>query len=329
MSHEITASEREILLGAAISAPSMHNTQPWRFRFDRDRIHVYVDLARALPIEDPDRRMLLMSAGTALFNLRVAAAHLGYLSVVHRLPDETHPTLVATVVLSRHAHPVDAGELYWELGRRRTNRFPYSDVRIPEQVRAKLCDAAVQENAQLEWVSNPLRREWLKELLLHARLEDAFSPPKRDERRQWVGGDRQLDGVPASALGPRPGSSHAPVRDLSASTADLMRPVAMYEHDPQLVVLSTSADRPVDRLRAGEALERVLLVATAHRVSASLLNQPVERADFRWQVRAPYGPWTEPQAVLRLGYGPEIPPTPRRSVEEFLIDAQVPGSGVE
>ncbi|RAJ46442.1 hypothetical protein K353_00820 [Kitasatospora sp. SolWspMP-SS2h] len=67
------------LVAAAGAAPSLHNTQPWRFRptADGPGVLVFADPARAVPLADPDGRAMLLSVGAALFNLRVAAARLG------------------------------------------------------------------------------------------------------------------------------------------------------------------------------------------------------------------------------------------------------------
>ena len=61
----------------AVLAPSGHNTQPWRFRFDDDAIELHADRTRALPVIDPDDREMTISCGTALLHLRLALEHAG------------------------------------------------------------------------------------------------------------------------------------------------------------------------------------------------------------------------------------------------------------
>ena len=129
---------REVLLQAAVAAPSMHNTQPWRFRFDENTIEVFRDRARELPAEDPDGRMLHLSLGAACFNLRVAAAHLGLRAIVGHVVDPDRPDLVAVVELSPDGPPADIGGLYESIPLRRTNRNPYLDTRLP--VRTRVAD---------------------------------------------------------------------------------------------------------------------------------------------------------------------------------------------
>ena len=84
-----------------------------------------------------------------------------------------------------------------------------------------------------------------------------------------------------------------------------------------LAVLSTRFSAPADWLRAGQALQRVLLTAAARGVATTPLTQPLETADA-WLVRDPRSGVEEPQMILRLGYGLPVPPTPRRPVCEVL-----------
>ena len=125
--------------------------------------------------------------------------------------------------------------------------------------------------------------------------------------------------MPSGALGPRVAGGDPVVRDLAATGADELRPVADFERAPQFAVLATRYDGPIEWLRAGQALERVLLEATAQGVSTSLLNQAIEHEGLRWQINDPLGPWQRPQAVIRFGYGPPVPPTPRRPIADVLI----------
>ncbi|HEY3002137.1 MAG TPA: nitroreductase family protein, partial [Kribbellaceae bacterium] len=73
---QLTAEQLDILLTAAVAAPSMHNTQPWRFEVGGRAIDVFLDESRSLPAEDPSGRAMRIAAGAAVLNLRIAAAHL-------------------------------------------------------------------------------------------------------------------------------------------------------------------------------------------------------------------------------------------------------------
>ncbi|TCN42229.1 hypothetical protein EV644_104611 [Kribbella orskensis] len=315
-----TGRDRDELLRAAVAAPSMHNTQPWRFRFDGCVIEVHRDRARELPAEDPDRRMLHVSLGAAVFNLRVEAAHLAYGSQVRSVLDRARPDLVAEVEL------VGAGAETEELYRlapylqvRRTNRQPYQDRRVPDEVRRLLDVSSRLEGTELQWIGDRARLKWLYLATNDADLEDDRNAARSEERRLWVGGDRTADGIPSTALGPRATSPDSPARDMAAMPADSGRPMATFEQEPQLAILATRRDGPAEWLRAGQAMQRVLLEATANGLSTSLLNQAIEHDTLRWLVHDPLGSWTRPQAVIRFGYGPPVPPTPRRPISDVLL----------
>ena len=97
----LDAATLEKLISAAVAAPSIHNTQPWRYRLDPDTttLEVQAVVERNLPYADPMGRALHLSVGAALFNLRVAVAHFGWEPVVRLLPHPADPCILAAVRL--------------------------------------------------------------------------------------------------------------------------------------------------------------------------------------------------------------------------------------
>ncbi|TDU83792.1 nitroreductase family protein [Kribbella voronezhensis] len=315
-----TGQDRDELLRAAVAAPSMHNTQPWKFRFTGSVIEVYRDRSRELPAEDPDRRMLYLSLGAAVFNLKVAAADLAYGAVVRSVLDRARPDLVAEVELTAGGAELEQlRQLAPSVRLRRTNRRPYSRERIPVGARKLLDLSARLEGSQLQWLDDETRVNWVHLATADANQEDDRSPTRTGERRLWVGGQRSVDGIPTGSLGPRPDRPGAPVRDMAATPADANRVAAAFETSPQLAILATRRDGPAEWLRAGQAMERVLLEATAAGLATSLLNQAIEHDTLRWLLHDPLGAWTRPQAVIRFGYGPAVPATPRRPIADVLL----------
>jgi nitroreductase len=253
--------DRDELLRAAVAAPSLHNSQPWKFRFRGAVVEVHRDRARELPAEDPNGRMLFLSLGAAILNLRVGAAQLGLGAAARNVLDRRRPDLVAEVDLLPPGPELEKLRvLAPSVHERRSNRGPYTEERLPDELCRLLDLTAMLERAELTWLDAPARLKWLR-----LAMDD----------------DKQ---------------------------------------DPQLAVLSTRYDGPVEWLRAGQAMQRVLLVATAHGVATSVLNQAIVHDALRWLVNDPLGTWHRPQAVIRFGYGPQVPPTPRRPLSEFLLD---------
>jgi nitroreductase len=309
------------LLAAAVAAPSMHNTQPWRFRVGRDShtIELRADPARTLRYGDPDGRAVHIACGAALFNLRLAAAVAGRQPVVTLLPDPGQPLLLATVRLSGpcRAQPAER-ELHAAIARRHTNRNPFSSRPVPPGVLAELAEAAKLEGAILHVLDYNETVRVLR-LARDAERDQLADPAYREELARWAGGARGRDGIPDSALGPRSVDGRAPVRDFRPAQP-APRSYAWFEQTPQLAVLSVRSGGQADWLRAGQALQRVLLTATGRGISASPHTLPLETADT-WLVRDPRSGSEQPQMILRIGYGTAVPGAPRRPVSEVLDEA--------
>ena len=312
----LTEQDAELLLSAAVLAPSLHNTQPWAFTIAERQIEVYADASRQLPRTDPSGRSLLLSCGAALFNLRVAAGHLGLHPRVRILPDADDPTLVAVLhVDHRHTRSGSLGHYYPAVARRRTNRLPFRDRHVPPALVGRLVEGATIEGAVLRVYDDPAEVDRLLELLHAGDRADHADPARVAERQAWVGGPHRSDGIPVRSLGPRPSGRHTPFRDLGHAV-DTVRETSDFESTPTLAVLSTVHDRPIDWVRAGQALERVLLEGALSGVSASFLNQPLEHHDLRWLVRSPLSGVGHTHMLLRLGYGEAVPATPRRPLDQ-------------
>jgi hypothetical protein len=310
----------QVLLEAATRAPSVHNSQPWRFVVGPRRITVHADPERQLRVADAPGRALLVSCGAALMNLRVAAEHLGFHPRVRILPAPDDPTLVATVDVD-HRHPRGGrlADLYPAIAARRTNRYPFADRRVPQSVLAEVIEAVDLEHAVLRVYDDPAEVDRVVGLIRAAELDAALTlPAAAIERADWVRRQREGEGIPADSLGPRPVSIRTPHRDL-APGADPERERVPFETTPTIAVLSTMHDQRADWVRAGMALERALLVLTRAGVSASFMNQPVELPDVRWLLRSPLTGVGQAQMVLRIGHGPPVPLTPRRPLTEVVV----------
>ncbi|MGW1362199.1 Acg family FMN-binding oxidoreductase [Streptomyces chartreusis] len=315
------------LVGDAVRAPSMHNAQPWSFRYvtGDHLLHMRADLTRAMPRTDPRHRALYIGCGAALFNLRVAAAHAGLATEVRMLPDPADPLLVAVVGLEtgtdRTAPEHDLVRLHPAIRRRHTSRNPFSERDVPEPVRQVLREAASGEGAELVF-SDPWHADFMLKLVRDAESRDSLEPSGREELERWTRlgaeADTAVDGVPEYAFGPRPSEGAGAWRDFAGRRQVADRGTVAFERTPHLALLGTHGDRPADWLCAGQALERVLLEATLAELATSLSSHSLESSDLRELTRDPLSSMGHVQMVLRVGYGPQGPVTPRRSVRDVL-----------
>ncbi|GGN80036.1 hypothetical protein GCM10011579_065130 [Streptomyces albiflavescens] len=311
----------EALVGAAVAAPSIHNTQPWLFRLDADTVTLEIRAAidRGLRHSDPTGRALHISVGCALLNLRVAVAHFGWEPVPRLLPRPAEPDLLATVRLGGTTRAFRDPHLYDALWHRHSSRLPFSDRRLPPAVLTELIEAAHAEGALLS-LPSPRETDRLLRLTGEAEHRNAVNSERAAESRLWVHEPNYSAlGIPPEALGPQDFRNRIPMRDFGAPRHSALLPARTFEKRPSIAVLSTAHDRRTDWLRAGQALERVLLVATAHGVRASLMHQALEWFDLREQL-VPRADHRRDHAhmVIRLGYGPEGASSPRRTARQTL-----------
>ncbi|OLT12132.1 hypothetical protein BJF79_22930 [Actinomadura sp. CNU-125] len=314
------------LITAAVAAPSVHNTQPWRFRLDGSEVmDLHADPDRRLDVIDPRGRALHISCGAALLNLRLAIRMTGHRPLVRPFPDGPDGpdgpggTLLASVAAEPAPMPsLEQAELYARIPHRRSNRRPFGRRQVPTPVRCALAAAARAEGVLLQ-LPSPQTTAYLLSVLRAADERLTADAGYLAELERWTSLRARGDGVPRYAFGPRPSGRGVPMRDFGLAGPETGRPVDDFAARPQLGVLLTSGDGPRDWLRAGQALQRVLLTAERHRVSASLLSQPMDMC-----VGTRTGTTGHIQAIVRLGYGPPVPGAPRRPYREVLTRTASP-----
>ncbi|MCU7729526.1 nitroreductase family protein [Actinoplanes sp. KI2] len=306
----------------ATTAPSLHNSQPWRFRIEGAAVEVYADPARRLDVVDPAGREQLISLGAAVFTLRLAIQRAGYHVELTTFPRPDEPDLVARVVGGRPVAVNPATEALAEaIPHRHTNRRPFAQTPVPPEALHHLVDAARREGAVLT-VASPAGRDQIMAMAFEAgrRLRDR--PGYREELDRWTGYRPRHDGVPVWAVGPWDALEAVPVRDFG-ELSELRRPVEPFEPYPTILVLSTDGDRRPDWLRAGQALQRVLLTATWQNLATTPISQPVEVPEVRKQL-SDAATGLHAQMVLRVGYGKVAGRSPRRPVSEVLLPDRAP-----
>ena len=308
----------------ATAAPSLHNSQPWRFRVGAEHVDVFADPDRRLDVLDPAGRELLISVGAALFNLRIAIRGGGNVPALELFPGDADPDLVARVHAGRAELPGPAVErLVATIPRRHTNRWPFVSAVVPADVVEALTTAAGHEDARLTMAGATARTAILglsQEADRQLRARGGY----RAELARWTrpAGGRH-DGIPPTAIGPWDALERLPVRDFGVLQPQLMRTSERFEPYPTIMILATAGDDRRHWVAAGQALQRVLLVATDLGLATTPISQPVEMPAVRSMLTdTGAGDWA--QMILRLGYGRPATASGRRPLADVLLPAAVP-----
>jgi nitroreductase len=307
------------LVARATLAPSTRNAQPWRWTVHPDHIELELDVevARRLAVNDPDRREAVMSCGAALLTMRVAAAQALFEVEVDTLPDPHQPDLLASVTVVPGTVDGEFATLGDVVALRRTAWAAFDDRPLPEGLGARLVAEAAAEGAELTLIE-PADREALADLLEHADRDRFDDPERRAELAGWITSRWADDGraVPTAAVGP----ARAAVRHLDLGDRIAAHDGALLRQAPFIAVLATPGDDRPDWVRAGQALQRVLLVAAEHGVSGGFLNAPCQVAVDRERLRQLLPGAHHPQLVIRLGYPvSRAEATARRPVDEVVV----------
>ena len=313
---------------AGVQAPSVHNTQPWRFHRGEQEISISANNERQLLVADPLGREMMISCGAALFNVRVAVRYLGFVPKTRVLPEPDLPNLVARVTWDERLPPVEyERKLFAEITRRRTHRGGFDPARLPAALLDALPQEATREKATLTLVTANQQLAGAIAAVVQAgdcalRLNGA----RAQEEAHWAPGpgSHRHDGVPPTAYPARPERTEPafPGRDFAHGHGWGLPPdsePARVRSAGVIGLLTTSVDHPSDWIHAGQAMQRVLLTASMCNVAAALHSQPLEIPQLRDFIRVHLAGRAYPQMVLRLGTTGEKAISMRRPVEEVLF----------
>ena len=302
-------------------APSKHNSQPWHFVASDTSLEVWSDPTRVLHETDPHRREMIMSCGAALATAEVAMRSLGFQPAVTLLPKGGLALVARLTEQADHDVTELDRDLLAAVAVRRTDRGPLDGDALPGSEAFLLQSAAAVAGATLQLVRSPGDRATLASLVERA---DRLLVQRRrvdEEIKNWLRepADPRPDGVPTDHSRGAAASYRAEFvqRDFSSATSSPAQDRPGSDR-PLLGVLCTTTDRPLDWVRAGQALAGVLLHTARAGGNASYLNQPVEDPGIRGQLQEHLCLPGFPQAVLRIGIGGPVDPTPRRAPEDVV-----------
>lgn len=308
------------VLEMAARAPSIYNSQPWRWRVSDDKLDLYVDASLHLPSTDPDGRDLIVSCGAALNHCVVALAAMGWRARAQRLPDPGDPDHLATIeTCGCTIDPVDV-MLAAAIPRRRTDRRTYGPWPVPAGDIALMGARAARAGVILRRLDS---LDALNSIVAQAVRSHLTDREYLAELTTWSGRYGSRAGVPARNTPTPEPTAALPSRVFAGPMLAQPPDVSPADENAVILALGTRTDDRLSRLRAGEATSIVLLTATSMGLASCPVTEPLEIRQTREALRTEvFGAGGHPQMLLRVGWAPinadPLPPTPRRELDAIV-----------
>jgi hypothetical protein len=315
--------ETSDLIRYATLAANSHNTQPWRFKISGRGIEILPDMARQIPVVDPDNHHLYASLGCAAENLAIACGARGKPGELDF--DPAHDGAAAFTFGS--APPVDQA-MFDAIPQRQSTRGDYDGRQVSAADLQALAAAAAAPGVDLVLITDRPQIDRVRDLVVAGNSAQMADPAFVRELKAWLRfGPRQAlqtgDGLFSASSG-----NPALPPWLGGLMFDLVfkaeteneKYVGQLASTAGVAVFSAQDDNPEHWVLAGRACQRFALKATALGLKHAFINQPVEVAGLRPQLAALIGlPGRRPDIAMRFGYGPALPYSARRPVESVIV----------
>ncbi|OBI04423.1 NAD(P)H nitroreductase [Mycobacterium scrofulaceum] len=307
----------------ACRAPSLHNSQPWRWVAEGTRLQLWADPRHAMHATDHTGRELILSCGAVLDHLRVAMAAAGWESVTERFPTEGRPDHLATVGFLPVENVTPQRRLRADaILRRSTDRLPLGAPTAWPTLHSALSRATTPYDVSLDVVDDEERPRLAEASRLTEQLRRSDTS-YLTELRWWTSPfEANADHVPESALLSSSEAARVDIARAFPPAGGGRRRASIEADHSKIVVLSTQHDAPAEVLRCGEALSAVLLECTLAGMATCTLTHMTELSLSRDIIRQITGGSGQPQLLIRVGRSPgkdpHAKPTARRPVTEVL-----------
>ena len=321
-----TVADTKVLTTAielACRAPSLHNSQPWRWVARSATVDLFVDPRRKVTSTDRSGREAIISCGAALDHFRVAMAAVGWDTSIDQFPNPNNLDHLASIAFISVDYVTQARrDRAGAILRRRTNRLPF---RAPKQWSS--FEPVLRSAFECDFVTLDVLPDDVRPRLTEAsRLSEAlrrYDDLYHHELDWWTSPLRDAEGIPESALLSESDDRRVDVnRRFPIDPLDERSSAGTYD-EAQILVLSTPRDTRVDALNCGEVLSAVLLECTMAGLATCPVTHITELDASREIIRdLTSGPAAVPQVLIRVGIQPEgesaPQPTPRRPLNEVL-----------
>lgn len=314
------------MVEAAIKAPSGHNSQPWFFQLEDSAINILPNMEEILPIVDKSNRELFISLGAATENLCIEASVLGYDSNVEI--DEANKKIV--VHLNR-SNSIIADSLHKSIESRQTNRKLYNNKMVSDDIILNLNNLPLTDDINRYIISkndsmfnilksyiekgNELQmndKAFKNELLKCMRFNNT------EVKRNPTGLTYKTMGAPAMPSFVSKFIIKSYLKPNKQNKGDLKK----IESSSHLVLFTTKSNTLREWVDLGRHLQRFLLATTQQNIANAYMNQPCEIDELTLEIQKNVGQIKSeyPTLLLRIGYAEPTPFSPRKKVNDVIIE---------
>jgi nitroreductase len=311
----------EMLVELACRAPSVHNSQPWRWTYSEHGLDLYTDTSRVLGVIDPTERQMVMSCGAALDHLEKAAAAFRWKTEIDLLPAPGTPDHLARIRLVHDAHPRSREfDMLSAINRRHSDRRAFGPVPTDRVLMRYL--GRQHYGTEMTVLSAESKQTLARASTLSAGIRK-FDATYQAEIRWWAGHSFRSGGIPPEALTNRADASRVQVGRAfpEPHRVGTVVPREPVEDESTVVLLGTPSDERLDWLNCGRAMSTFLLAATADGLATCPLTHMTEQAGSRRLVQSLAPHIGMAQVLIRVGtpmIGAPAPRTPRHAVASVL-----------
>ncbi|WP_320053287.1 Acg family FMN-binding oxidoreductase [uncultured Acetobacteroides sp.] len=315
------------MVASAIKAPSGHNTQPWKFRIRESAVEIHPNLSCSLPNVDGDNRELYISLGCALENLCLAASQQGY-QPIPSVVDSAGGCYISVRLVRGGAS--GSSYLFGAIEKRQTNRSVYSGRVVAVDTLALLQGLPLERGIRCRIIGRD-ERSFLRltDYVMRGNLVQMNDRGFKAELLSWIRFNkgevrRCSDGLTYKVMGspstPRCLGKRIVGLFLKAD-AQNKADLAKIRSSSHLVLFTSSGNTAEDWILTGRSLERFLLSAAQLGISCAYVNQPCEVKALAGELQQELLSATErPMLLLRIGYAPPAPYSPRKAVEDVVVE---------
>jgi hypothetical protein len=318
---ELVPSDIQDVIRYATLAANSHNTQPWRFHVGESSIDILPDFVRRTPVVDPDDHHLFVSLGCAAANLALAAAgsgRPGEISIAHK-GNGVHYEFEAG---SPRPDPLLAA-----ISKRQSTRAEYDGRSVASADLESLKQVAAIPGTNLVLIVDRARLGKVRDLVVAGNDEQMADSAFMRELKQWIRFNPKSaiasgDGLFSAASGnpSLPTQLGGIAIDLLLSARfDGAKYARQIDSSAGIAVFFGDEQNPDHWIKVGQACQRFALMATHLGLKTAFVNQPVEVVRLRSELAGLIGTTMRPDIVLRFGFGPTLPYSPRRSVASVMV----------